>query len=201
MNRRGDGALKRALDIAASVAGLVALSPVLLVIAVLVRLDSPGPALFRHRRVGRDFRDFEVIKFRTMTHRASGRSITSADDVRITRVGSWLRRSKVDELPQLLNVLRGEMSLVGPRPEVREYVELEHDSYRIILTVRPGITDPASLEFCDEQAILAEQADPEDFYRTVLLPKKLALSTDYVRNRSLAGDLKLIAATVGQMFR
>ena len=194
----GKGAASRALDIAAAAVGLVLLSPVLLMAAVAVRLDSPGPILFRQRRMGRGCRPFEILKFRTMTHNTGNRfgQITVDGDRRITRVGRWLRKMKVDELPQLWNVLRGEMSLVGPRPEVPRYVEMFHDAYEEILRVRPGITDLASLRYVDESAVLARAADPEAEYVDRILPEKIRLAREYLEHASVGYDLKLIARTV-----
>ena len=194
-------ALKRALDVMVS-AGFLALSwPVLLLIAAVVKLESDGPALFRHERIGKAGVPFDVMKFRTMTASTGGPEITSATDTRITRVGAVLRKYKLDELPQFLNILRGEMSLVGPRPEVRRYVEAFPAEYEKILTVRPGITDPASLQFRDEQDLLAEAADPETLYLEDVLPEKLRLSTEYVDHRSTRGDALLVWQTVRAVAR
>ena len=194
-------ALKRALDVMVS-AGFLALSwPVLLLIAAVVKLESDGPALFRHERIGKAGVPFDVMKCRTMTASTGGPEITSATDTRITRVGAVLRKYKLDELPQFLNILRGEMSLVGPRPEVRRYVEAFPAEYEKILTVRPGITDPASLQFRDEQDLLAEAADPETLYLEDVLPEKLRLSTEYVDHRSTRGDALLVWQTVRAVAR
>lgn len=186
---------KRIFDIAASSIGLVFFCPLFVVIAVLIRLDSEGAVFFVHERIGRDFKPFGVIKFRTMNTAGKGLSVTASDDPRITRVGAFLRRTKLDELPQVINVLKGEMSLVGPRPEVAEYVDDHIEQFRPVLSVRPGITDPASLAFKNEQELLAGQKDPDRFYREWILPQKLALSTAYVDRHSLWGDVKLIVAT------
>jgi lipopolysaccharide/colanic/teichoic acid biosynthesis glycosyltransferase len=192
---------KRLLDAAASAAGLLVLSPILVAVAVAVRLDSPGPVLFRHERVGRHGRKFHVLKFRSMTHRSTGAQITAAGDARVTRVGRILRRTKLDELPQLLNVLVGDMSLVGPRPEVQRYVDLFPAEYAEILRVRPGITDLAAIEYRDEERLLAASTDPESEYRSTVLPAKIALYRRYLAERSLATDLRILARTVAAVLR
>jgi lipopolysaccharide/colanic/teichoic acid biosynthesis glycosyltransferase len=195
--------LKRTFDIAASAAGLVILSPVLCVLAVLVKGTSPGPVLFLQERVGRNFRRFRICKFRTMVVDAASRggAITAGGDPRVTSVGRFLRKTKLDELPQLWNVLRGDMSLVGPRPEVPRYVERFRDEFSRVLTVRPGITDHASLEFRDEERILARAIDPEQEYVERVLPEKLRLSQDYVQQATFLGDVMLILRTLGRVVR
>lgn len=192
---------KRALDVAASVAGLIALSPVFVACALTVKLSSPGPVLFRHRRVGRHGVTFEVLKFRTMAHRAPGAEVTAASDARITRVGRVLRKYKLDELPQLLNVVRGDMSLVGPRPEVSRYVEQFSDDYDRILGVRPGITDFAAIEYRDEERVLARARDPERAYVVEVLPAKIRLYHKYLDQRSFSTDVGLILRTIGALLR
>jgi len=194
--------LKRAFDIAASAAGLALLSPLLVAIAVAVRLDSPGPVLYRGRRMGRYGREFYIWKFRTMVTGAdrAGPGITVADDSRVTRVGRLLRRTKLDELPQLVNVLRGEMSIVGPRPEDPRYVALYTPEQRAqILSIRPGLTSPASVRFRDEEAALSG-ADWETAYVQQIMPAKLALDLEYVQNASLLRDVGLIVRTVAAMW-
>jgi lipopolysaccharide/colanic/teichoic acid biosynthesis glycosyltransferase len=187
---------KRLLDLAGSAVGLLLCGPVLLAVAIAVRLDSRGPVLFRQERVGRHGRPFRIHKFRTMRV-APGPAVTSDTDDRITRVGRFLRASKLDELPQLYDVLRGRMSLVGPRPEVRRYVDHWPSAARDrILTVRPGITDPASIAYRNESAELARAADPEAHYLTVVLPRKVRLYLDYVESASLRADLSILARTV-----
>lgn len=191
---------KRLFDILCAGIGLLLLSPLLAVVAVWVKLDSPGPVMFRQERVGRFGRTFRIHKFRTMRVDAPklGPQITVGDDARITRSGRWLRASKVDELPQLWDVLRGAMSLVGPRPEVPRYVAMYPAELReVVLSVRPGITDPASLSFRNESELLARAEDPEREYVEVVMPMKLRLAADYVRNASLGGDIRLILATLG----
>jgi len=195
------GLVKRLFDIVASALGLLLLSPVLLAAAVWVKLDSPGPALFRQTRVGRFGKPFTIHKFRTMRV-VPGAAITVGADPRITRAGHLLRQTKLDELPQLWDVLRGAMSLVGPRPELPHYVALyPADLRERVLAVRPGITDPASLAFSHEAELLAAAADPEREYREVVLPAKLRLSADYAASASLATDLRLILATLGRVLR
>ena len=190
---------KRAFDLLLSGLGLLLLSPLLIAIALWIKLDSPGAVMFRQERVGRRGRRFLIHKFRTMTADAPerGPQITVGADARITRAGRFLRASKLDELPQLWDVLRGVMSLVGPRPEVPRYVAMyPADLREIVLSVRPGITDTASLEYRDEARLLAEAADPERCYVEQVLPAKLALSARYVQTRSFVGDLALIWRTV-----
>ena len=193
---------KRLFDLFAAGLGLLLLAPLLLALAIAIKLDSPGPVFFRQVRVGRHGVEFRIHKFRTMTHRDAGTEaataqITIGADPRITRVGALLRRTKLDELAQLIDVFIGRMSLVGPRPEVPRYVALYPAVLRDkVLTVRPGITDPASLAFRDESARLARTTDPEREYIEVLLPAKLKLSARYVDEASFIGDLRLIAATL-----
>jgi len=195
--------IKRALDLVAASLGLILLSPLLLAIALAVRLDSPGPVIFRQRRVGRGFQPFEIYKFRTMVDRAPelGRPLTAGADPRITRLGGLLRATKLDELPQLVNVLKGEMSLVGPRPEVPRYVELFRDQYAEILRVRPGITDPASLVYRDESALLGAAGDPEAEYVARILPHKIALARQYCQQQTLLADIGVILRTCGRLIR
>ncbi|MBB3195179.1 sugar transferase [Roseateles terrae] len=195
---------KRLFDLICAGLGLLLLSPLLLVVAVWIKLDSPGPVMFRQERVGRFGRPFRIHKFRTMRVDAPalGPQITIGADPRITRSGRFLRASKLDELPQLWDVFRGAMSLVGPRPEVPRYVALyPADLREVVLSVRPGITDPASLSFRNESELLAQAADPEREYVEVVMPAKLRLAADYVRRASLATDVRLIVATLGVLRR
>jgi len=190
-------AVKRCIDLVVAIVLLLVLSPVLAVAAIAVKCSGSGPIFFRQTRVGRGGKPFEILKFRTMRPtRSPGPLITGAGDPRVTRVGRVLRRWKVDELPQLVNVLRGEMSFVGPRPEVPRYVNMFAEQYRELLAVRPGITDIASMAFRDEETLLGRSPNPEDFYVREILPRKLALSHAYVRRRSFGLDLRLIARTV-----
>ncbi|MDZ7804416.1 sugar transferase [Thiohalophilus sp.] len=193
---------KRIFDLCFTIPGVTLLLPLYLAIALWIKLDSPGPVLFRQQRVGRFGRPFQVLKFRTMVDDAEkqGAKITVAGDSRITRSGAFLRKYKLDELPQLLNVLKGEMSLVGPRPEVPEYVKLyPRDSYELVLSVPPGITDQASIEFSDENDQLAKAEDPQREYVEKILPRKLACYEAYVQDRSLWGDLKVILMTIRKL--
>ena len=189
---------KRAFDVVGSLAGLVLLSPLLLFVAACVKLSSRGPVLFTQERIGRGLRPFFIYKFRSMVADApcQGAWITVGEDPRITRVGAILRKLKIDELPQLINVLKGEMSFVGPRPEVRKYVNLFCRDFEEILQVRPGITDLASICYCDEAAILGRAEDPEAEYARRVLPRKIRLARAYLRKGSLWFDLVLIARTL-----
>jgi len=189
---------KRFLDILLSSTGLLLLSPLFVGIALLIKLDSKGTVFFRQERIGQGLRPFRIYKFRTMVPDAAraGALITAGKDPRITRIGRILRKTKIDELPQLINVLRGEMSFVGPRPEVRQYVDLFKRDYEEILSVRPGITDLASLKYRDEQSELGLAADPEQEYIRRVLPDKIALAKEYVHRSSFAFDVALIARTL-----
>ena len=191
--------MKRAFDLLVSVTALMALSPLAFVIAIAIRLDSRGSIFFRQQRVGQYGRTFSILKFRTMrqTNSSSMPQITVGKDIRITRTGEVLRHWKLDELPQLWNVVLGEMSLVGPRPEVPKYVALYPDATRqIILSVRPGITDPCSIFLRNESALLATQDNPEQFYVETLLPRKLQIASDYVTNISFFSDLRIVMNTI-----
>lgn len=193
---------KRAFDVASSAVGLVVLSPVFLGVAVTIKLTDGGPVFFRQERVGMGGRVFRIHKFRSMRVANEGALVTSANDSRITPVGAFLRKSKLDELPQLIDVLVGDMSVVGPRPEVPRYVELwGEETRREILSVRPGITDPAAIAFRNEQDELAAADDPEQHYVEVILPKKVAMYRDYVQHRSFGGDLAVIARTFAAIVR
>jgi lipopolysaccharide/colanic/teichoic acid biosynthesis glycosyltransferase len=195
---------KRLFDILFAATGLAVLSPLLVAIAAWIKLDSPGPALFRQERIGRFGVPFLIHKFRTMTHRAEGdgRQITVGADPRITRAGRWLRRTKLDELPQLFDVLRGRMSIVGPRPEVPRYVAHYPPALRDkVLSVRPGVTDYASLYFRRESELLSRATDPEREYLEVIMPEKLRWAARYVDEASLSTDLRLIARTLTALVR
>ena len=187
--------LKRAFDVFFSAGALVVLSPLLIVVALWVGFDSAGPIFFRQRRVGMSGREFNIFKFRTMVAdvSASGPQITVGTDARITRSGAFLRRYKIDEFPQFINVLLGDMSVVGPRPEVARYVSMYPRATRdLVLSVRPGITDLASIEYRDESALLGRSGDPERTYVDEVMPAKLAYCERYVRERTFAGDLDII---------
>jgi lipopolysaccharide/colanic/teichoic acid biosynthesis glycosyltransferase len=190
---------KRLLDIAASGLALALLSPVMGLIALAVWIESGSPLLFSQERIGLGFRPFTLWKFRSM-RAGSGPLITAAGDSRVTRIGGFLRRTKLDELPQFWNVLRGDMSLVGPRPEVRRYVDLYRRQYELILSVRPGITDPATIAYRDEELVLAASADPEAAYTDQVLPAKLALSERYISQWSFTGDIQILARTLLAVF-
>jgi lipopolysaccharide/colanic/teichoic acid biosynthesis glycosyltransferase len=196
---RGQALAKRAFDLISSTVALVLLAVPLLLVALAVRLGSPGPALFRQVRIGRDGRPFRIWKLRTMVCDADGPRVTAAGDARVTPLGRLLRRFKLDELPQLVNVWLGDMSVVGPRPEVPRYVAGYTVEQREVLRVRPGITDPASLQFRDEEAVLARFADRERAYLEVLLPFKLDLAREYLREQSFGRDLQLIFRTLARL--
>ncbi len=192
--------MKRAIDLTIVIPSLMLLSPLFLVIAVCIKICSPGPVLFRQRRVGWRGEIFEICKFRTMVADAAGQGpkVTAATDPRITSLGRLLRRSKLDELPQLINVLRGTMSLVGPRPQVPKFVEHYPDDLRaIILSVRPGITDPAAIAYRNEEELLAGADNPERSYIDRILPHKLAMYERYIRRRTIATDMWIILQTIG----
>ena len=186
--------LKRAFDVSCAAIGLVLSSPFVLAAAIAIQLDSPGPAIYKGERVGRDGRPFRMLKLRSMVSDGGGPSVTVAADPRVTRVGRFLRRSKLDELPQLVNVLRGEMSLVGPRPEHADYVKLYTPEQKRVLSMRPGITGPAALAFVDEEAMLSG-AHAETIYEREVMPRKLALDLEYVDHHSFAGDLRILGRT------
>lgn len=190
--------MKRVFDLVFSIIGLIVCLPLLLFITILIKLDSKGPVFFIQKRVGKDFKLFSFYKFRTMVVDASqrGLQITSAGDPRITKIGRFLRKTKIDELPQIINVLKGDMSFVGPRPEVSKYVEMFRDDYKNILKVKPGITDYAAIEFRDEERVLKKFKDPEDGYIKEVLPLKINLYKRYLNERSLFTDMKLIFLTL-----
>jgi lipopolysaccharide/colanic/teichoic acid biosynthesis glycosyltransferase len=193
---------KRLFDISIAAAGLLLLLPVLLALSLWIRVDSPGPVFFRQERVGRHGVSFRIHKFRTMKAGAQGLPLTVGDDPRITRAGAWLRRTRLDELPQLIDVLVGDMSLVGPRPEVPRYVAHYPPALRErALSVRPGLTDPATLEALDEARQLAQAADPERAYIEVILPAKLERAVAYAEQATLWSDLAVLAGTVRRLTR
>jgi lipopolysaccharide/colanic/teichoic acid biosynthesis glycosyltransferase len=192
--------MARFLDLTASTILLIAAAPLMFLLAMAVKVQDGGPVFFRQRRVGYKGRPFTLWKFRSMGPGAQGVAITARGDRRITRVGRFLRRYKLDELPQLWNVLRGDMSLIGPRPEVPGFVDGDNPMWRKVHRVRPGITDLATLVYRDEERILAGFSDPERGYRDAVLPAKLALNIEYIDRRSLGRDLKLLALTVRYSF-
>jgi len=190
--------MKRLFDIVTAGVALVLLSPLFLLIAVIIKIGKSLPVFFRQERIGKDFHPFQIYKFRTMRRDAekAGALVTAGEDARVTRAGRYLRRTKLDELPQFINIVKGEMSLVGPRPEVSRYVELFRPDYEEILRVRPGLTDLASLKYRDEAGLLGSAADPEREYLAQVLPDKLKMAKDYLRQSSFVFDLRLIGRTL-----
>lgn len=180
-----------------SLFGLLVLAPVLLVVAVLIKIRMPGgPAIFRQRRVGRNGKLFTMYKFRSMTVSHSGSSVSVAGESRITPLGAKLRKYKLDELPELWNVLKGDMSFVGPRPDVPGYADRLQGEDRLILKLRPGITGPASLKYANEEELLAQVADPRRYNDEVIFPDKVRINLDYYYNRTFCGDIRLIFQTI-----
>lgn len=191
--------MKRLCDILLSGVGLIMLSPLLIVVAIWIKLDSAGPVFYRQVRVGRHNKDFRIYKFRSMYIDSDKRGLITigGHDPRVTRAGYYIRKAKIDELPQLINVFLGDMSFVGPRPEVRKYVDMYTAEQLHVLDIRPGITDAASIKYRNENEILEKQADPEQYYIDVVMQDKLRINLDYVAHHSLLGDLKLIFNTFG----
>jgi len=189
---------KRLFDIVSVLIGGTLLLPIIIIIAIWIKLSSKGPLIFVQQRVGKDFKMFSMYKFRSMVTDAPshGPSVTSRDDPRITKVGKIIRKTKIDELPQLLNVLKGDMSLVGPRPEVLKFVNQKKDEYAKVLSVQPGITDNATIEFRDEEVIMEQYEDKEIAYIDIVLPKKIKLYYKYIDNISFINDFKLILKTL-----
>ncbi len=194
--------VKQGFDFVVSLIGLVILSPFFLLVAVLIRVDSRGPVFYLQERVGKDEIIFKLFKFRTMAINADKLAIITVGnrDTRITRAGYFLRRFKLDELPQLINVLKGDMSLVGPRPELKKFTDLYREEQRKVLTVKPGITDLASIQFRNESEMLDGKTDPVDFYIREIMPVKLSLNLNYVRARSFWLDIKIILRTIIAIF-
>ena len=191
----GGNVSKRGMDIVVAAALLILVFPILLFSALVIRLTSPGPILFRQRRAGRGFRSFEILKLRTMAHAQPGHRFTLGADPRITPIGRWLRRTKIDELPQLWNVLRGEMSLVGPRPVLPELAEEFGEHYAVLLQARPGLTDPASLKYSQEAELLSRDHNPMEFFKSVVTPDKINISKNYLNQANPWSDLCLVAMT------
>ena len=189
--------MKRLFDIISSGIGLLILSPLFLIVAIWVKLDSPGPVFYKQVRVGRDNKDFYLYKFRSMRVGSDKKGLITVGghDPRVTRSGYYIRKYKLDEFPQLINVFKGDMSLVGPRPEVRKYVDLYTPEQMHVLDVRPGITDLASIRYRNENELLAKASDPEQYYRDVIMQDKLNINLEYVHNHSFLGDIKLIFKT------
>lgn len=197
MNKINQG-IKRIFDFVVSLIGVIILSPILLIVAIAIKIDSKGDILFLQKRVGRKGKPFYIYKFRTMVTDAEklGKQITVGKDNRITKVGAFLRKYKIDELPQLLNVVKGDMSLVGPRPEVPRYVELYTKEERKVLDIRPGITDLASLRYKDENDILGKVENPEEYYINVIMKDKLKLNLEYIEKSNIVFDISLIFKTI-----
>lgn len=193
----------RFCDIVLSCLGLLLLSPLFVVVAVWIVIDNPGPVFYRQMRVGKDGKDFGLLKFRSMRIGADKESLITIGehDSRITRAGYYIRKYKLDELPQLWNVLIGDMSLVGPRPEVRRYVDMYTDEQRQVLTIRPGITDYASIEYIDENRLLAQAEDPDRTYIEEILPAKIALNMRYIKHQTLGEYMKIIFLTLAKIIR
>jgi len=191
---------KRLIDLVLSASVLLFTLPALAVLAILIRRDSHGPALFRQTRMGRNFQSFEILKLRTMRE-IPGPTYTLGDDRRVTSLGRWLRRTKIDEIPQLWNVLRGQMSLTGPRPVVPALTFEFREEYKRLLTVRPGLTDPATLKYCRETELLAKSENPLAYFKDVVTPDKLRISLEYLENASLWSDVKLMLRTAVLLLR
>lgn len=190
--------MKRLFDFFVSGVALLVASPIFILIAIAVKLDSKGPVFYKQVRVGKDSKDFKIFKFRTMVTDADKQGLITVGnrDSRITRVGYFLRKSKLDELSQLINVFEGTMSFVGPRPEVRKYVDMYNEEQLQVLSVQPGITDIASIEYSDENAILAQYEDPDKAYIEIVMPAKLELNLEYIRRQSFLFDIYLIFRTI-----
>ncbi|EIF6297508.1 sugar transferase [Clostridium perfringens] len=191
--------VKRTFDLFFSLIGIIITIPIFILVSIMIKLTSKGPIIFKQERVGKNKKIFYIYKFRTMTEcddRASDRQVTVINDQRITRIGRILRKYKIDELPQLYNVLKGDMSFVGPRPEVKKYVKFYEEEYDEILKIKPGITDLASIEYIDENTIISKYSDPEKIYIEEVLPKKLMLNKRYIEEMSIKNDILLILKTI-----
>ncbi|MCF0205914.1 MAG: sugar transferase [Bacteroidales bacterium] len=194
--------MKRTFDIVCSFLGILILSPIFIIVAILVATTSRGGVFYRQVRVGKDFKDFKILKFRSMRPNSDQKGLLTvgSKDNRVTKVGYFIRKFKIDELPQLINVLKGDMSFVGPRPEVRKYVDLYNEEQKKVLSVRPGITDYASIEYRNENDILAKAADPEKAYIEDIMQEKLKLNLKYINEMSLGVDIKIIFKTIFKIF-
>ena len=192
--------LKRTFDILLSVFAIFLLFPLFLLVSFLIVIDSGFPIFFLQKRIGRDAKEFNIIKFRTMKKNNENITITVSDDSRITRIGKYLRKTKIDELPEILNVLFGQMSFVGPRPDVKGYADKLKGANRKILALRPGITGPASLKYYNEEYILSQKSNPKKYNDEVIFPDKVKINMDYFHNRSFFLDLKIIFATIFRIF-
>ncbi len=195
--------IKRIFDFTLSLVGIIILLPLFAIISLLIIFDSPGGIFYLQTRVGKNNKDFKLFKFRTMKTDSDKKGLLTVGntDSRITRTGLWLRKYKLDELPQLFNVLIGNMSLVGPRPEVRKYVELYSSEQKKVLSVKPGITDNASIEYADENELLSKQSDPEKFYISEVMPAKLKINLEYISNQNMAEDFRIILRTFLKIFK
>lgn len=195
--------MKNCFDVVVSVCGTVVLLPLFVILGLLILMNDKGPVVFKHERVGKGGRLFSLYKFRSMRVLKSGNkeSFEPGNTTRVTPVGRFMRKTKLDELPQLINVIKGDMSLVGPRPEVKKWVSVFPERWKVILAVKPGITDVASLEFRNEESILAASEDPEATYKEIILPRKLELYEKYVSDHSFLGDLKILFGTLFQIFK
>ncbi len=195
--------IKRLLDLFISVSSLLILSPLFFLIILSIKLGSSGSAFFRQKRVGREFRPFQLLKFGSMTvpDDLKQGQFEPGDGSRITRVGSFLRKTKLDELPELYNVFNGDMSIVGPRPEVEKYVRIYVKDFEAVLEIRPGLSDFASIKYRDEESILAKQPDPEKYYIETILPDKLSLATKYAQQISFKTDMRIMRDTIQRIFR
>jgi lipopolysaccharide/colanic/teichoic acid biosynthesis glycosyltransferase len=190
--------MKRIIDILVSLSGIIILFPLALIVGIIIYLNDFQPVLFKQERIGRYGNPFRLLKFRSMTTKkgVSGSSFDIGDNSRVTRIGKLLRKTKIDEIPQLINVLFGDMSIVGPRPEIKLWTEVYPDRWSIVHSVKPGITDNASIEFRNEEELLANADDSETMYKDVILPRKLDLYIKYVENQSLSGDMEIIFRTI-----
>lgn len=195
--------MKRLFDLFVSIIGLVLLFPLFVIISVWIKLDSPGPFLYKQKRVGKANKDFVLYKFRSMTMGSQDMSLITIGrrDSRVTKSGYFIRKFKLDETPQLINIFLGDMSLVGPRPEVRKYVELYNHEQLKVLSVLPGITDPASILYRNENELLGISNEPEKYYIEVIMPEKLQHSLDYINNRNFFSDIKVILITIIKIFK
>lgn len=190
--------IKRIFDLFASISGLLILLPLLLFFALAIKVSTPGSIFFRQLRVGKDRSLFRLLKFRTMQNipQASEGRFDPGDKSRVTRIGSFLRKYKLDELPQLINVIKGEMSIVGPRPEIKQWTQVYPEKWEIVLRVTPGITDNASIVFSDEEELLSKSDNPNETYRDVILPRKLDLYISYVNSHTFSGDISIVFRTL-----
>jgi lipopolysaccharide/colanic/teichoic acid biosynthesis glycosyltransferase len=195
--------IKNLLDILISVAAIMVLSLFIIVIGIFIKLDSNGPVFFKQQRIGWNLKPFRLFKFRTMTNESKhGQGqFEPGKTRRVTRIGAFLRKSKLDELPELFNILKGEMSIVGPRPEVKKYVDIYKKDFKKTLIVRPGLTDFASIKYCDEETVLSRQPNPETYYLEKILPDKMRLARQYVKQISFRTDFLIIKETIKTVFK